>query len=141
MHNVKHKVELILVSPLLRTLQTCVNIFPDAEVPVIALDLLMEYPFGGDEICNKRKDRSLLIHNFPQVNFDNIPETPIWNKNSSTIEELNEKKDLFLQFVDTLEEEHIAVVSHSSWLNYLLYNDIKTGNDLEHCRPYVYLYT
>ena len=61
----KHKeilddVELVLVSPLTRTLQTAVGIFgksPFFRTKMRALDCLMEYPQGGPELCNKRKEK------------------------------------------------------------------------------------
>ena len=36
-------IELVIVSPLLRTLQTATNIFSNKNVPMIALDCLMEF--------------------------------------------------------------------------------------------------
>ena len=136
----KKNIELVVVSPLMRTLQTCVNIFKNTDVPIIALDSLLEYPFGGDENCNKRKNKSLLSANFPQINFDNITEEPEWQTNRSTIDDLEKRRQLFLNYIEHREEKHIAVVSHSSWLNYFLYKDTEFKNELEHCKPYVYLH-
>ena len=134
-------IELILVSPLMRTLQTCVNVFPNTDTPIIALDSLLEYPFWGKENCNKRKSKSLLQSNFPQVNFDNILEEPVWMSERSTIDDLEIRKQEFIDYLNSRSETHIAVVSHSSWLNYFLYNDTEFKKELQHCIPYVYLHT
>ena len=42
------KIELVIVSPLLRTLQTADNIFCKKDVPMIALDCVREYSQGLD---------------------------------------------------------------------------------------------
>ena len=41
-------IELILVSPLSRTLETMRTIFKHKTIPIIALDELMEYPHGDE---------------------------------------------------------------------------------------------
>ena len=50
----KNKMDLVIVSPLYRTLQTANNIFKNVKVKIIALDCLKEYP-QGLHTCNKRK--------------------------------------------------------------------------------------
>ena len=49
-------IELIIVSPCIRTLETAKFIFKDKDIPIISKDFIIEYPIGGKEICNKRKD-------------------------------------------------------------------------------------
>ena len=39
----KNKIELVIVSPLSRTLQTAINIFKDTNVKIVAYDFLKEY--------------------------------------------------------------------------------------------------
>ena len=67
-----NKIELVLVSPCMRTLQTSTNIFDKIGVKTIALDCLIEYPFGGKDICNRRKNKSVLESNFPWLYFSQI---------------------------------------------------------------------
>lgn len=133
----KSKIELVVVSPLLRTLQTCVNIFDTSVVPTIAHDSLLEFPFGGNEYCNLRKERSILERNFPHIMFD-IPEFPEWNIERSTSRDLEKRIEKFLEFLQGRSETHIAVVSHSSYLSYFLYDNIDYNNELHHCKPYIY---
>jgi len=133
-------IELVIVSPLLRTLQTCATVFSETGVPIVALDSLMEFPFGADENCNKRKTKSFLVSNIPNVNFDTISEYPEWNATRSTIDDLEARRCEFVEYLNSRHETHIAVVSHSSWLNYFLYKDTEFKKELDHCIPYIYLY-
>jgi len=134
-----NKIELVLVSPCMRTLQTCSNIFDKVGVKTIALDSLVEHPFGGNEVCNKRKEKSLLMSNFPWVDFSYINEVTEWSENNETIEELEKRIDSFKQFVSSRKENHIAVVSHSSYIGQMLNAKITTeGIELKHCYPYIH---
>ena len=53
-----NSIELVIVSPLKRTLQTAVELFKDHPVPMIALECVREYPMGL-QTCNKRSPRNL----------------------------------------------------------------------------------
>ena len=59
----KHEVELVVVSPLMRTLETAMNIFGDTNIPIISLEFLREYPLGRDT-CNKRSNRDFLKNKY-----------------------------------------------------------------------------
>ena len=73
------KVELILVSPLTRTLDTAKFIFQHHKAPVIALDYLMEHP-QAEEICNLRASKDELSLRYPNVDFSNLTVIlSIWN--------------------------------------------------------------
>ena len=65
------KVELILVSPLTRTLDTAKFIFQHHKAPIIALDYLMEHP-QAEEICNLRANKEELSLRYPNVDFSNL---------------------------------------------------------------------
>ena len=76
-----NNVELVIVSPLSRTLSTAYHIFKNTNIPIVAIDFLIEHPLGGDEFANKRKSISCLKKIFPKVNFDLITqEEPYWPK-------------------------------------------------------------
>ena len=56
-------IDVVLVSPLSRTISTALTIFGDTRnwsTKFIALDCLMEYPQEGIEMCNKRKKIEIL---------------------------------------------------------------------------------
>ncbi len=134
-----NKIELVLVSPCMRTLQTCSNIFDKIGVKTIALDSLVEYPFGGDNICNERKDKTMLVSNFPWIDFSHINEVTDWPEKDETIEDLEKRIEAFKQFLSTRREKHIAVVSHSSYIGQMIHKKIeKEDNELKHCYPYIH---
>ena len=134
-------VELVLVSPLTRTLQTAVSIFGESAFfrsKIRALDCLMEYPQGGPELCNKRKTREILERNYPTVEFTYIPDGKVnWNQNKETIEQLEDRIEKMIQFIKDRPETNIAVVSHSSFLSQHLFDEVyDEENELMHCKPY-----
>lgn len=135
-------VELVLVSPLSRTLDTAKYIFQDYQnVPMIALDELMEHP-QAEELCNQRFDKTELINRYPNVDFSNISEDPkiFWDRrhiHKKELLKLNKRIDAFKEFVKSRPEKTIAIVSHSSLLGHMLYNKIgDEDNELKHCFPY-----
>ena len=62
-----HDIQLVVVSPCVRTLDTATFVFKNINVPIIANDFLIEYPMGGYEICNKRKDIDDLRYMYPYI--------------------------------------------------------------------------
>ena len=134
-------IELVLVSPLTRTLQTAVSIFGESTFfrsKIRALDCLMEYPQGGSELCNKRKTREILQSNYPTVEFTYIPDGKVnWSEKAETIYELQDRIEEMLEFIKNRPETNIAVVSHSSFLSQHLYGEVyDEENELMHCKPY-----
>jgi broad specificity phosphatase PhoE len=139
-----NKIDLIIVSPLLRTLQTATNIFcknPEdvPPCPIIALDCVMEYPQGLDQ-CNHRKSIREYEYCFPHVDFSNIQydQDPFWKKyEMETIENLDMRFKKMKEFIKSRPEKNIVLVSHSSYLGWFLNNDIgDEQNELAHCKVY-----
>ena len=134
-----NKIELVLVSPCMRTLQTSTNIFDKIGVKTIALDCLIEYPFGGKDICNRRKNKSILESNFPWVDFSQIKEVVEWPPENETVEKLEKRIGIFKEYLKTRNEKHIAVVSHSSYIGQMIEGKIgNEDNELKHCHPYIH---
>ena len=137
------RVELILVSPLTRTLETASLVFKDYDIPMIAIDELMEYP-QAEEICNLRDEKNVLMERFPKIDFNNLAEDPriYWNDQfipENEIKLLNDRIEKFKKYVRTRSEKTIAVVSHSSFLGQMMFNVIgDENNELKHCFPYKY---
>lgn len=135
------KVELVIVSPLLRTLQTATNIFCKKNVPMIALDCIMEFPQGLD-MCNYRKTIIEYKPCYPNVDFSLITDTESKNwrhDREETKEELNSRIEEMKDFIKSRPEKHIAIVSHSSYLGQFLHNNIgDEHNELKHCFPYIH---
>ena len=129
--------DIILVSPLTRTLQTAMCIFSN-DVEMRALDCLVEYPQGGFEKCNIRKQKKVLETIYPSVDFKEIDQNLLWMEQEESIGELNGRINKLWDYIGSLEEKLIVVVSHSSYIGQL--KDKKMGdeeNELKHCYPYV----
>lgn len=132
-------IELILVSPLSRTLETMRTIFKyNKNINVIALDELMEYPHGND-LCNKRKRISELELVYPNIDFSNIKydEDETYDNIKETIIQLKKRQEVVKKFIRRREEDNIVIVSHSSWIGQFLFDKIEDEvNELKHCFPF-----
>ena len=139
----KHTIELVIVSPLIRTLDTCMNIFMDTDIPILCMETVREYPCGM-QTCNQRKDIKLLESMYPRINFENCPtsEDVLWNpEREETIEELNNRIINFKQFLNNRTEKTIALISHSGFISQMIDGKIyyiENGDkELKHCYPYI----
>ena len=127
----KTDVDIVLVSPCIRTLQTASIMFPNT--PKIALECLKEYP-QENEICNQRSSKSFLQKCFSDINFNDLKtEHQEWPNTQRTPLE-NKKK--IVSFINNRDESRIAIVSHSTWLKYYINGDLNGDPELEHCVAY-----
>ena len=136
----KNSIKLILISPLTRTLQTASNIFSEnTDIPMIALDLLKEFP-QGLHICNKRKNKSELAAKYEHVDFSMLTteQDEIWRPNRlETVKEISERADALKDFILSRSEKKIVLVSHSAFLNQFIYERLDSAYEsLRHCFPY-----
>jgi len=140
----KGSIELVLVSPLLRTLETVQNIFGDTDKKIICLEILREYPIGRDT-CNMRSDISDLKIKFPNIDFSNIKENKdiYWKKEErdmETMEELNNRLEDLKKYLIEQKENNIAIVSHASLIGKFKDNHISLiengDEELKYCYPY-----
>ncbi len=128
------RIDVVLVSPLMRTLQTASIIFPG--VKMIALDELMEYP-QNIEICNQRSEISDLTNLFPHVDFSYTSQDNGFGvKDADThLEKQTTKFNKILKSF-TPDKNKIAIVSHSTWLkNYINGTIGDIYQELPHCEP------
>ena len=136
-------IELVLVSPLTRALQTAHGIFKNTDIPIRCLECLREYPIGEDT-CNQRSDISLLKVRFPRIDFSKIEidEDILWTETRETRENLQKRVDEAKRYIKTLPETKIAIVSHNGFIGQLKDKHIsymENGEqDLKHCEPYEY---
>jgi len=142
----KHNIELVVVSPLMRALETAYNIFGDTDIPIICQEYLREYPIGRDT-CNLRSDRDILQVKFPGIDFSNIHYNKdiLWKEGEENIEttaELNSRISLMKDYLLRRSETKIALVGHSSYIGHFKDNFIpliENGDEeLKHCHPYEY---
>jgi len=148
--------DLIIVSPLRRALQTCNAIFgteplinrrTGERIPIVARALTTESP-QGSHLCNKRgTSRSEAAAAYPHIDFTELAEEDVvWQEAFRATEGKGENSEMIQaradEFVATLRsapEEKVAIVSHSGLLTAILYgagND-GVGGSLKHCDPYV----
>ena len=140
----KKEIELVLVSPLTRTLETCMNIFGDTDIPMISKEFLREYPIGEDT-CNKRSSLTLLKNKFPKIEF-NLESDPdnLWNSDyRESIQELEQRLDDMIKYLHKRKELNIAIIGHSSFFGQFKDNHIgymENGDEeLKHCYPYEFI--
>jgi len=161
-----HNVDLIVTSPLTRTLQTTLNIFFRQELsgsgrevlvpmsrldsgmvptPIIALDTIKEWS-QGRHTPNQRKSRSLLTRLYPTISFDHLDteEDTMWREfwpgAELGLEPLSHLRSRVAQFIEWLArrpEQNVVVVSHGTFLGNLLYGTfIEDTAELAHCQVY-----
>tara|TARA_A100001015_G_scaffold287846_1_gene358051 strand:- start:1069 stop:1656 length:588 start_codon:yes stop_codon:yes gene_type:complete len=136
-------IDLVLVSPLYRTLQTAENIFKGVNVPIIALEDLREYPYNS-QTCNYRSNKITLENDFPHINFNNISvvDEKFNIKETETIESLENRISNINKYILNRKENTICIVSHSIFLEKMKDNKISLieqgEKELEHCYPYEY---
>ena len=121
--------ELVVVSPLLRAIQTaklsfadyCATTTDEKNIPWIAHEGCREEI--GWLVCNKRRKLSEIKAEFPDLQFDieMTEEDTMWDP--SNFESESHKGDRIYTFlVDFLAErpeQNIAVVCHSAWLSHM----------------------
>jgi len=135
-------IELVIVSPLMRTLQTADNIFKGVDVHMIALECVREYPMGK-QTCNKRSDKDELVDLFPKIDFKDLRTNTdqLWNPvREETIAELNMRINTMLDFIHSRPECNICLVGHGAFIGQFKDNEIRYldngQEELKHCYPY-----
>ena len=133
-----NNIELVCVSPCVRTLETALFVFQNHKVPLIAKDFLVEFPIGGSDICNQSKDVEDLKCLYPAFDFSQIKDDTLkWDGNDESNDSLNNRINEMLDWIGKRPEKNIAIVGHSSFIG--MFKDGLIGdenNQLEHCYPY-----
>ena len=140
----KQEIELILTSPLTRTLETTMNIFGNTDIPIECHEFLREYPIGEDT-CNKRSSLTTIKNRFPKLKYHLESDTDVlWQPDQrETLESLNERINQMIEYIRGKNETNIAIIGHSSFLGQFKDKHIayqENGElDLKHCYPYEYI--
>ena len=139
----KNKIELVIVSPLTRTLQTAQNIFKGMNIKMIAFENVKEYP-QGKHTCNRRSKLSSLKKYFPEIDFTNIitEEDTLWDPdNIESIDSLLARINQMYDFIETTKYKNIALVGHNGFISMMKYGKFLYNEDgeqeLKHCYPYI----
>ncbi|KAL9450143.1 hypothetical protein AB3S75_011968 [Citrus x aurantiifolia] len=152
------KIDLVITSPLLRTLQTAVGVFGgygqsqtdgiDAQPsltatatvncpPIVAVELCRERL--GVHPCDKRRSISEYRSLFPPIDFKLIEseDDKLWKADTrEPFEEVAARGMEFMKWLWTRQEKEIAVVSHGIFLQQTLnalLNDCQTSFNQELC--------
>lgn len=122
-----HDADLIVVSPMRRTLQTATVCFRHhvGVTPFLALESLREQ--AGRHPCDNRLPISEHRPAFPHVNFDEIeheldPLYPLYPDCREPAESINQRARDFFDWLLTRDEENIIVVTHSAYLQAMFLN-------------------
>jgi broad specificity phosphatase PhoE len=139
--------QVIIVSPLLRALQTAKISFADFDdnnnnnnnnIPWIAHEGCREDL--GVLVCNQRRKKSAIQAEFPTIQFsaDMPEEDTLWHptKRESSLELSNRIYNFLVHFIaEERPETELAVICHSFWLfnmcTVIEFNDDKKGNDYD----------
>ena len=130
-----NSVELVLVSPLTRALQTTELGFTGLIKPIKVMEILKEWSNGLDT-PNQRKKKSELERRFNRFNFDEVrtEEDVTWNKErEETMDELRERIEEFKKYVRNRKEEKICIIGHTSFLSNMMWGEER---EMKHCHIY-----
>jgi broad specificity phosphatase PhoE len=139
----KKKIDLVVVSPLSRTLQTASYIFQGIHVPILTHELLREYPMGM-ETPNKRSNKDLLENIYPNINFSLLLSNKdnLWREDKEeTPEELRIRVKKIKEWLKRRPEKNIALISHATFIYQFLYDIFNDDemHEVQHCLPYTTL--
>ncbi|KAF2826761.1 phosphoglycerate mutase-like protein [Ophiobolus disseminans] len=115
--------DLIIVSPMTRTIQTAMNLVPSLqyasgfEVPVQIWPDLQE---ANDAICNKGLSRTEMQAKFPQFDFSACHEE--WDYSDHTVEGATQRAESVRQRLRDLSTtfKDIVIISHRGFIAYLV---------------------
>ena len=126
--------QLLVVSPMQRTLQTASLSFPSlmGKIPWVACELIRER--SGLHPCDRRRNIEEYKPRYPHVDFSLVSheEDPlfyIWGGKREPRKHVIERSwHFFAKWLAQREEKEIIVVTHSSFLDTTIHDVIKTGD-------------
>lgn len=128
--------QVVLVSPLTRALQTALVAFSGKNVPFVCVESLRERI--GVNPCDKRRATHELVAEFASqhVDFSALAaDDTLWTADvRETDDELLQRGLEVVQLIRERPESNIAVVTHSSFLSTFMNNVLQT--DDEHYRSW-----
>ena len=137
----KPEIDLIMVSPLTRTLQTANGIFANnSNIPMVAIDSIKEFP-QGKHTPNIRKSKKELECYWTNVDFKLVEDSDSFIDKEETEENLDDRIQDTKEYIKSLDKKYknIALVSHSTFITRFIGNELEDENaygNIEHCSPY-----
>jgi len=128
--------DIIVVSPLDRTLQTYNEIYGDKEkpwkTPVIALEYIRE--IHGRHYCDKRHPISHKKHLYPEIQFFVEHDEDIhWKEERETEDQARERAWKFIEEIFKRTEQKLLVISHAAFIRILVQMLSNVKVYLENC--------
>lgn len=117
--------ELVVISPMRRTLQTASLCFPQLinKVPWVAIETLREQT--GLHPCDRRRPTTELAELFPHVSFSEIESDidPLYNRYllREPVSAVTSRAIEFVEWLSMRPEKEVIVVTHSLYLEQLLH--------------------
>jgi broad specificity phosphatase PhoE len=114
-------IEVVLVSPLSRAVQTALNGIPEGP-KFVAKDVIRERI--GTHPCDQRRSVSELKADFPTVDFSLLPSErdDVWTEVREPWEGVVARAESFLEELASRPEQSIAVVTHNDFLTALMFD-------------------
>ena len=116
----KLPIDVVIVSPLTRALDTAVHglrAHLECGVPFVAIEECREQI--GQNLPDKRRSISDVAMEYPRVVWDAVTDHDddyLFTPKRESLVDLSKRADLFLSMLIARPEQHIAVVTHSSFL-------------------------
>tara|TARA_B100000035_G_C20886234_1_gene502825 strand:+ start:44 stop:712 length:669 start_codon:yes stop_codon:yes gene_type:complete len=134
----KIDVDVVYVSPLVRSMQTAELIFKDERKEVI--EELVGYPVCGSPDY-KRLELEIFKNRFKSINFDNFnPREDIWANSIESIYQLRDRIEKAHDFIINSPEKNICIISQNSFLIWFIFMKNKSKypliDSLNYCQPY-----
>ncbi|KAF3927590.1 hypothetical protein AA313_de0206865 [Arthrobotrys entomopaga] len=114
--------DLIVISPMTRTIQTAMNVFP-AIFDTAEVQIWPDLRESHDANCNKGISRAELAAKFPRLDFGECSEE--WDYPPHTVERATIRAEEVRQRLKKLSKTHqnIAVIAHRGFIAYLVRGD------------------
>lgn len=128
-------VQIVVSSPLRRTLQTAQHAFPGLDVPIVAHEDLREQV--GMHLCDQRRDTAAIRSDFGErVNVDGLPPTDeLWSEQREPKDGVADRSARFIRWLMQRPEQDIAVTTHHHVL-LVLFNCVLQSDDPNLRKPF-----
>ncbi|KAJ6531062.1 phosphoglycerate mutase-like protein [Mycena capillaripes] len=112
--------DLIICSPMTRTIQTALAVFPDLLSPefTIAVEIWPDLREAHDAICNKGVPRTELSAAFPALDFSRCIDE--WDYESHSRKSATQRAERVRKALAERPEQNILLVTHRGFINYLI---------------------
>lgn len=138
-NTVETSADLLVVSPMRRTLSTATQCFPElvGKVRWLAHEMIRE--MAGGHPCDRRRPISEHRESYPHVDFAQVEnnEDPLYyltGGDRETEESVTARAHVFFKWLETRSEKEIVVVTHSAFLRNIFNTVLQVNLDHEEKR-------